>query len=134
MFRKKLGILCLMAALLPVSHTVHAASEKAPQALPVYQCAENGRSREMLVQCTIERPVEEEALTALSQEVYTKFQGNPSGIFIIEWDYEVEHKDGLPWGVATFVGDRLDSVKIRRLRNKHAVSYVIYQKTLKINE
>ena len=100
--------------------------------LPLHQCAVTSvnASRELRVQCTIEEPVMEDILTALSCKVWQKFHGSKYDIFVIDWDYEVESLDNTPWGTALFIGNRLDSVKIRQLRNSQAVGYRLYTKNL----
>ncbi len=104
----------------------------AEQGLPLHQCAVTSvnATRELQVQCTIEEPVMEDILTALSCKVWQKYHGAKYDLFVIDWDYEVESLDNTPWGIALFIGKRLDSVKIRQLRNRHAVGYRLYTKNL----
>ena len=103
-----------------------------PWRLPQHYCAVTAEKPgvDLLVQCAIEGPVEEDILTAMSGEVYREVDGQRYQIMIIDWDYEVEHVDNAPWGVTMFRGRMLDHIKIRQNRNRHAVGYRLYPKNI----
>ena len=100
--------------------------------LPPHYCAVTAEKpgQDLLVQCTIEGPVEEDILTAMSGEVYREVDGQRFQLMIIDWDFEVEHIDNVPWAVTMFIGKKLNHIKIRQNRNRNAVVYRIYRKNI----
>lgn len=103
-----------------------------PWKLPPRYCAVTAEkpAQDLLVQCVLEGPVDEEILTAMSGDVYRELDGQRFQILIIDWDFDVEHVDNAPWAVTIFQGNILDHIKIRLNRNRHAVGYRLYPKNI----